>query len=76
MTTTTPAPRTRTIQQHWCPAATGKNHRQDTPDATCTAGHVFISCATLVITARSERRFRDGRIRVIWDNGSASWITP
>lgn len=76
MTTTATAPRTRIVQQHWCPAATGKNRRQDAPDASCRTGHQAITCATLVVTARSERRFKDGRIRVTWDNGSASWITP
>lgn len=74
MNTTTPA-RTRTIQQHWCPAATGKNRRQDAPDATCQTGHQAISCATVTLTARQVRTFKShpGQVKVTWDNGCMTW---
>ncbi len=76
MTTTTPAaPRTKTIHRHWCPAATGKNRRQDAPDATCQTGHQAISCATIVMTAVKVRTFKShpGQVKVTWDAGCMSW---
>ncbi len=64
---------TRTRHYHYCSAATGKNSRQVAPDASCVRTASSIPCGTEVLTAAKVRRFKDGRVRVTWSNGGATW---
>lgn len=61
---------TKTIHRHWCELATGRNRRQDAPDAECVRRGSPIRCSTHVCTVSKTRRQknRPGEVKVEWVN--------